>query len=153
MRAKVRKPRKSRSNLSKREKIRRKPFSLRKSRSISLRLRYMALSYCQGSRRLLLGGNDRDEAEIQRQLAGFVVFVGAVHDQMQRGRQRTDAAQQLASLDGVGGLAGREREGYGRSSIRGNHMNLGCPSAPGLSDRLGSVFFNAPVPSGCTFTM
>ena len=34
----------------------RKPLSLRKSLSISLRLRYMALSYCQGCRRLLLGG-------------------------------------------------------------------------------------------------
>ena len=32
-------------------------------------------------------------------------------------------------------------------------MNLGGPAAPGLSDGLRSVFFNAPVPSGCTLTM
>ncbi len=37
MRAKLRKPRKSTSSFSKREKILRKPLSLRKSRSISLR--------------------------------------------------------------------------------------------------------------------
>ncbi len=49
-------------------------------------------------------------------------------------------------------LARRERKGYGRSSIRGNHMNFSCPSASGLSDRLWPVFFSAPVPSGCTFT-
>jgi hypothetical protein len=46
----------------------------------------------------------------------------------------------------------RQREGYCRSSIRGNQMNLGVPSAAGLSNSLRSVFFNAPVPSGCTFT-
>ena len=32
-------------------------------------------------------------------------------------------------------------------------MNLGGPTAPGLADGLRSVFFNAPVPSGCTLTM
>ena len=32
-------------------------------------------------------------------------------------------------------------------------MNLGGPAAPGLADGLRSVFFNAPVPSGCTLTM
>ena len=37
-------------------------------------------------------------------------------------------------------------------SIRGNHMNLGVPSAAGLSNRLRAVFLKAPVPSGCTFT-
>ena len=48
----------------------------------------------------------------------------------------------------------RERgERYGCSSIRGNHMNLGGPTASGLADGLGSVFFNAPVPSGWTLTV
>src|ERR1035438_8408229 len=31
-------------------------------------------------------------------------------------------------------------------------MNLGGPSAAGLADGPGTVFFNAPVPSGCTLT-
>jgi hypothetical protein len=83
MRAKLRKARKTASSLSKREKMRQKPLSLpfdfaygstfahhpercrmggpehvegRKNFSIWLRLRYMAWSYGQGRRRLLLGG-------------------------------------------------------------------------------------------------
>jgi hypothetical protein len=64
-------------SLSKREKMRRKPLSLWKSLSISLRLRYMALSYCQGCRRLLLGGT----AKVQSQLEGRVVLLGVVHDE------------------------------------------------------------------------
>jgi hypothetical protein len=32
--------------------------------------------------------------------------------------------------------ARRQRERYCRSGIRGNHMNLGGPSATGLADRL-----------------
>ena len=62
-------------------------------------------------------------------------------------------AEQLAPLRRIVGLARREGKGYGCSSIRGNHMNLGGPAAPGLADGLRSVFFNAPVPSGCTLTM
>src|ERR1700676_1328926 len=72
---------------------------------------------------------------------------------MKRRRQRADATQQFTSFDRIGSLACGEREGYGRSSIRGNHMNLGGPSAARFSDGLGAVFFNAPVPSGGTFTM
>ena len=37
---------------------------------------------------------------------------------------------------------------YSASSTRGNHMNFGCPTAAGFADRLGPVFFRAPVPSG-----
>lgn len=46
----------TRSGLSKRLKVRRKPLSLRNSRSISLRLRYIAFLYVHGSIRLHLGG-------------------------------------------------------------------------------------------------
>src|SRR5271157_2983584 len=99
------------------------------------------------------GWNDRDEAEVQRQLQGFVVLVSAVHDQMQGGRQGSDAAQQFAALDGIGGLPRRQGKGYGRSSICGNHMNLGGPSAARFADGLRSIFFNAPVPSGWTLTV
>jgi len=38
-------------------------------------------------------------------------------------------------------VAGRQSEDYSRSSIRGNHMNLGVPSAAGFSNSLWSVFF------------
>jgi hypothetical protein len=112
------------SSFSNREKMRRKPLSRRNNRSISLRRLYMARLYSHGP----------------------------VHQQMQRPRGVTQIAQQLATLGCVVGLAGRQRKRYGRSSIRGNHMNLGGPSCAGLADGLGAVFFRAPVPSGCTFT-
>jgi hypothetical protein len=41
----------------------------------------------------------------------------------------------------VVGVAWRKRKSHGRSSIRGNHMNLGGPSAAAFADRLRSVFF------------
>jgi hypothetical protein len=41
----------------------------------------------------------------------------------------------------------------GLPSIRGNQMNLGGQTATGFANGLRAVFFNAPVPSGCTFTM
>src|ERR1700721_185545 len=56
MNAKQRNARKTTSSFSKREKMRRKPFSLLKSRSISLRFLYRARSYSQGCSRLDLGG-------------------------------------------------------------------------------------------------
>jgi hypothetical protein len=40
-------------------------------------------------------------------------------------------------------VAGRQCEDYSRSSIRGNHMNLGVPSAAGFSNGLWSVFFGS----------
>ncbi len=70
MRAKLRKARKMTSSLSKREKMRRKPLSLRKSLSISLRLRYMARSYSHGSRRLW-GGVSRESNQNRAPVAGF----------------------------------------------------------------------------------
>ena len=89
---------------------------------------------------IALGRDHGNPAEIQGQLAGRVVFVSAVHDEIERRRQRSEAAQKRAALHRVGGFSGREREGYGRSSIRGNQMNLGSPSTARLADRLGSVF-------------
>jgi hypothetical protein len=42
--------------------------------------------------------------------------------------------QQRASFWRIASLAGGQRERYGCSSIRGNHMNLGGPSATGFSN-------------------
>ena len=69
------------------------------------------------------------------------------------GSGQMPATQKFAAFDGVGGLAWRESKSYGRSSIRGNQMNLGGPSATGFPDGLRTVFLKAPVPSGCTLTM
>jgi hypothetical protein len=94
------------------------------------------------------GWHDRNVAKIQYQLQGGVVVVGGVHDQVHGRGQRSDAGQKFAAVHCVGGLARGERGGYSGSSIRGNQMNLGGPSATGFADGLPAVFFNAPVPSG-----
>ena len=84
---------------------------------------------------------------VQRKLSGFVTFVRFVHQQVQRSIRWSEAFEQRSSVRCIAGLTGRQRERYGCSSIRGNHMNLGCPSSARLADGLGSIF-NAPVPSG-----
>src|SRR5207237_10575009 len=86
------------------------------------------------------------------QLAGLVALVGSIHEQVQGSIRSAQALQQRATFGCVMRLPGRERERHGRASIRGNHMNLGVPSAAGLADGLRAVFFSAPVPSGCTLT-
>ena len=93
-----------------------------------------------GLQAIAFGRNDGNEAKVQSQLESFVVLVGAVHQQMQWRGQRSNAAQQYAAFHRVGGLASREGKGYGRSSIRGNHMNLGGPSAARFSNGLRTVF-------------
>ena len=141
------------SSLSKREKIRRKPLSRRKSLSTSFLTAVEHAVVFPRLQAVALGRHDGNPPKIQSQLAGLVVLVGTVHQQRQRRGQRPQAGEQIAALRGVVRLAGRERKRYRRSSIRGNQMNLGGPSTAGFADRLRTVFFNAPVPSGCTFTM
>src|SRR5712691_3373705 len=94
-----------------------------------------------------------NKAEVKGELPRLVALVCPVHQQVQRPGRLAQMAQQLAPLGRIVGLARRQGKRYGRSSIRGNHMNLGSPSAAGFANGLGAVFFRAPVPSGCTFTM
>ena len=96
----------------------------------------------------MAGRHNRNPSELQGELAGLVVLVSAIHHEIERLGERAEAAEQLAARLGVGRLARRERKRYSRSSIRGNQMNLGGPSAAGFADGLWAVFFNAPVPSG-----
>ena len=70
-----------------------------------------------------------DEAKLQRQLTRLVAFVGAVHDQVNRTIRWPQRLEQSPTLGRIVGLTGRQAEHHGRSSIRGNHMNLGVPSA------------------------
>ena len=99
-----------------------------------------------------LGWHHGGEAQVKRQLPRLVTLVRPVHDQMHAPIRAAQRSQQLAALGRVVRLARRQGKRYGRSSIRGNHMNLGGPAAAGLADRLRAVFFSAPVPSGCTLT-
>ncbi len=153
MSAKVMNPRNRTSSLSKREKIRRysletaeQPFDLVAS---LVHLLVVLPGVTAGD----LGRNHRQVSQIQGQLAGVLTLISAVHHQERLLGLHTQAAEQPPSVGSIVGLAGRQRKRHRRSSIRGNHMNLGGPPTPGLPNRLGSPFFRAPVPSGCTFTM
>ena len=71
--------------------------------------------------------NHRDHAQAEHQLPGFVALVGAIDQQRQAFPHRPQFRQQGATFGSIVRMAGRQREGYGRSSIRGNQMNLGVP--------------------------
>ena len=138
------KPRKSTSSFSKREKIRRKPFNRRNKRSTSLRLLYISMSYVHGETRVEDGGttgvNPSANASWRVSLPSYARSITI--DKFSRCGPR-----RLSSLrpSGASWACPAERENIrGRSSICGNHMNLGGPSSPGLADGLRSVFFNAP---------
>ena len=105
-----------------------------------------------GSDAVSLGWHNRDEAEIEGQLASVVAFVGPVHQQMNRPGRRAKPAQKLAPFRRVVGVAGGKREGNRGSGIGCDQVNLGRPAAARLAYGLRAVFFRAPVPSGCTLT-
>ena len=94
------------------------------------------------------GRNDGKVAHIERHLAGFLALVGAIHDQRGRRGDGAKIQQELPAAGGIVILARGECEGYCAAITRGNQMNFGGPTAAGFSDGLGTVFFNAPVPSG-----
>ena len=98
-------------------------------------------------------GNNGSKSQLQCELARLVALVCTIHHYRQVLLLRPQAVEQLAALRCVVGLSRGKGEGHGRSSICGNHMNLGGPAATRLSDGLWPVFFNAPVPSGCTLTI
>ncbi len=107
-----------------------------------------------GPRRDAIGfwRDDGRKAEVECELPGLVAFIGAVHEQRQA-CERPDALlvprfEQGTAFGRIMRLSARQAEGQGRSLIRGNHMNLGVPSASGLADGLRPLFLGAPVPSG-----
>ena len=59
----------------------------------------------------------------------------------------------VASVGLVVRLAWRLRNGYCRARVGGVEVVVRVPSAAGLAVCLRTVFFRAPVPSGCTLTL
>ena len=103
-------PRNTTSSFSKREKMRRNPFSRRNNRSISLRRLYISRSYSQGSTRVRNGGTTGSNPSGQCQLPGLVALVRAVHDERGAIVLLTEPIQQLTPFRGIVGLSRRERE-------------------------------------------
>jgi hypothetical protein len=70
-------------------------------------------------------GDHRKHAHIEHQLAGFIAFVGAIHQQRKALGHGTQLFKQGAPVRRIVLVAGRQRKDYGRPSIRGHHRNLG----------------------------
>jgi hypothetical protein len=66
-------------------------------------------------------------------LAGLIAFVSAIHQQRKSFRHGSQSFQQGPPFRRIVRMARRQREGYDRSSILGNQMNLGVPSPTGFS--------------------
>ena len=94
------------------------------------------------------GRNHWNHAQIEHQLPCLIALIRFIHQHWKPFRHWAKLFQQQPALGCVVRVAWRQSEDYSRSSIRGNQMNLGVPSAAGFADGLWSVFFNAPVPSG-----
>lgn len=93
-------------------------------------------------------------SELVGQLSRGVVLVGAVHEQRYfPGFLSPHRFDQLPALRGVARLARTQTPGDDAAIIRGNQMKLGAPACTVFADGLGTVFFSAPVPSGCTLMM
>ena len=88
--------------------------------------------------------NPRNHAQIEHQLPCLIAFISLVHQHRQAFRHARQLPQKLAAFRCIVRVAGRQREGYGRSSIRGNHMHFGVPSASALADGLWAVFLERP---------
>jgi hypothetical protein len=91
-----------------------------------------------------LGWNHRNHAQIEYQLARLIALIGTIHQDGKAFRHPRQLPQQLASFWSIVRVARRQSERYGRSSIRGNHMHLGVPSAAAFADGLWSVFLERP---------
>src|SRR5208282_6714446 len=98
------------------------------------------------------GRNHWNHAEIEHQLSRFIALIGFIHEHWKAFWHWAKILQQRPAFWRIMRVSRRKGEDYGRSSIRGNHMNFGVPSAAGFADSLGAIFFNAPVPSGWTLT-
>lgn len=101
---------------------------------------------------VLFRRNNGDEAKIEGQLPSATSFVGSVHPQVHRPSRRPEPTEEFAPFWRVVGIARRKGKGYRGSRVRRDEVNFGGPAATRFANGLRAVFFNAPVPSGCTLT-
>ncbi len=129
--------------------IRRKTFSFLNITSILLIFCYdNSLSWYQGSVRLLFGGTTGKRA------LSAVNFLFSSHSHalsMIRANGSEAASSSVSSRRPSGASQGWPRDKNHRTcSGCGNKMQFCCSAATGFADRLRSILFNAPIPSGCT---
>jgi hypothetical protein len=79
--------------------------------------------------------------------------VCAIHQQVNRSIWGAQLLERRAALWRIERLTRLQRERYGRVGIRRDEVDRGVPPTTGLADSLRTVFFRAPVPSGCTLML
>ena len=102
-----------------------------------------------GIQTIAFGWNNRCHSKIKNPLARLIAFVGSVHNHLNAFQTTVlKPFEQFAPLRRITGLARRQRKRYGAVVTGCNHVNLSAPSCSRLADRLSTVFFKAPAPSG-----
>lgn len=100
-----------------------------------------------------LGWHHRFHAQLEDQLTRFIALVSLIHNDFGAVPATVfRRLQEFAAFRRIASLPWGQRKGYGSIVAGRNHVNFGGPAASRLADRLRTVFFNAPVPSGWTFT-
>src|SRR5690606_1325072 len=97
--------------------------------------------------------HNRLHAKIKYELPSLITFVSLIHNDFSSLPATIfHGFQQLPAFGSITRIARGKRKCHCSSIVCSNHVNFCCSSRPRLTNRLWTVFFNAPVPSGCTFT-
>jgi len=78
----------------------------------------------------------------------FIAIVGSIHEQRQHFGHFSQLFKQPTASWRIVLAAWTQREADCLSSILGNHMNFGVPSAARFSNGLGAVFLKRPCHQG-----
>ncbi len=85
--------------------------------------------------------NHRFPTQVEHKLSCVIVFIGLIQDHFGAIPPTVfPCFQPFSSCRRVTGLPRREGKGYRSVVADGNPVNVGCPSASGLADRLRTVF-------------
>lgn len=85
------------------------------------------------------------------QFSRVLPLISSVHDHRALAKGIANIREKLSAFRRIMTVTSGQSKGYSSFGIRGNHMKFGCPPSPRLADSL-RPFFEAPVPSGWTFT-
>ena len=130
-----------------------KPFQASKQAFDFIALLIHFLAVLPRTYSIALGWHNRVHFKFHDQLACFIALISSIHNHMRAFPAFIfKGLQQLSAFRRITGLSWRKRKSHRRSGICGNQVNFGGPTCARFTNRLWTVFFNAPVPSGCTFT-
>lgn len=141
------------SSLSKLLRMRRKPFSRRKSRSVSLRRRSQVLVYEHGSERVERCGTTGMRRRWRASCLGSLPAQAQSHDEVIATRKILLNPHQFDTGRRIASLTGSQGADDDAPSIHDKHVNCCRPSASGLADELRSACFRESLLPGFTLTI